>query len=279
MTNQTEDKQRFKRQRAEQAIKLASESRWDEAVSANQAIVGVFGDETDVETYNRLGKALSEIGKLKEARDAYQAALQKDPTNNIARRNLERLSSIKAKTADPDRAQQVDASLFIEESGKSGMTTLRPANLKMLATLTAGDEVNIAPVGPRLTVETAAGDYISDIEPKLALRLSKLMAGGNKYAAAVASVDTEAVRVIIKETFQDPSLVGRVSFPAGKGGDVRPYTKETMVRADLEDDEEYAEETDEWEEREADTEGEEPREITLFDAGSHDEGDDDEFEE
>ncbi len=280
MTDQIEDKERFKRQRKEQAIRLASESRWDEAVAVNQSIVSVLGDATEADTYNRLGKALSEVGKIKEARDAYQSALDKDPANNIARRNLERLSAIKGKTADPDKAQQVDASLFIEESGKTGMTTLRPSSMKMLATLSAGDEVNIAPVGPRLTVETAAGEYISDIEPKLALRLSKLMAGGNKYAAAVAAVEPEAVRVIIKETFQDPSLVGRVSFPAGKAGDlVRPYTKETMVRADLDDDEEYAEDTDDWEEPEAETEGEEPREVSLFDAVSHDDGDDEEFEE
>ena len=103
--------------------------------------------------------------------------------------------------------------------------------MKMLATLSAGDEVALKLVGSRLTVETMAGEYISDVEPKLAMRLTKLIDGGNKYAAAVASIDGESVRVIIKETFQHPSQVGRLSFPAGKAGDVvRPYTKESLVR-------------------------------------------------
>lgn len=278
MTNETEDRARLKKL-ADHAVRLAMQSRWDEAIATNQTIITALGDGADVDAYNRLGKALSEVGKIKEAREAYQEALKKEPTNNIARRNFERLSTMKGK-ADPDRAQQVDASLFIEESGKTGATLLKPSNMKLLATLSAGDEVNLVQVGSRLTVETAAGEYISDIEPKLALRLSKLMAGGNKYAAAVSGVDADTVRVIIKETFQDPSLVGRVSFPAGKPGEVpRPYTKENMVRGDVDEDEDFAEESEDWEESEAEAETEEPRDISLFDAVSHEDTDDEEFEE
>ena len=244
MTYQTEDKARAKRQRADQAVQLAMQSRWEEAIAANRALIASFPDEADA--YNRLGKALSEIGKIKEAREAYQKALELDPGNNIARKNLERLSAAGAK-AQPDKAQQVDASLFIEEMGKTGVTTLRGVNAKMLATLTAGDEVALVPTGTRLQVETMSGDLISDIEPKLSLRLAKLIAGGNRYAAAVASVSKENVRVIIKETFQDPSQARRLSFPAGKAGDgIRAYTRESMVRADMDDDDDGGDEEADW---------------------------------
>jgi Tfp pilus assembly protein PilF len=275
--NQTEDKARFKRQRTARAIELAMASRWEDAISENRQIIASFPAEADA--HNRLGKALSETGKIKEAREAYQRALEIDPGNSIARKNLERLQTLKGK-AEPDRAQQVDASLFIEEMGKTGVTTLRPANIKLLATLSAGDEVALAPVGSRLTVETAAGDYIADVEPKLALRLSKLIAGGNKYAAAVAGLETDAVRVIIKETFQDPTQVGRLSFPAGKAGDlVRPYTKESILRADGDDDDEVVDETEDWgDEPEADAEAE-TTEVSLFDAAARDDGDDNDFDE
>jgi tetratricopeptide (TPR) repeat protein len=278
MTNQTQDKARVvKKQRTEQAIQLAMQSRWEEAISANRAIIQMFPDEADA--YNRLGKALTEVGKIKEAREAYQKALDIEPTNGIARRNLERLSTMKAK-AEPDKAQQVDASLFIEEMGKTGVTTVRPQNMKVLATLSAGDEVTLKQVGSRLTVETVAGEYISDVEPKLALRLTRLMGGGNQYAAAVAGIDAENVRVIMKETFQHPSQVGRISFPAGKAGElVRPYTKESMVRADLDEDDDTSDETEEWEEAETEAEAEpETREVSLFDAAEA-ELDDGEFEE
>lgn len=274
--NQTEDKARLKRQKTAKAIEYAMASRWDDAITENKAIIASFPDEADA--HNRLGKALSEVGKIKEARESYTRALEIDPANSIARKQLDRLQTLKAK-AEPDKAQQVDASLFIEEMGKTGVTTLRPANIKLLATLSAGDEVTLVPVGSRLTVETAASEYIADIEPKLALRLSKLLAGGNKYAAAVAGIDAESVRVIIKETFQDPSQVGRLSFPAGKAGDlVRPYTKESILRSDGDDDEETVDEVEDWEDTEAEPETE-TAEVSLFDASVRDDGDDNDFDE
>jgi hypothetical protein len=276
MTNQAADTQRIKRVRAEQAVQFAMQSRWDDAITANRAIIAIFPEEPDA--HNRLGKALSETGKIKEAREAYQRALELEPTNMIARKNLDRLASARAKT-EPDRAQQVDTSLFIEEMGKTGVTTVKPANIKSLATLSAGDEVALTHVGSRLTIETMSGEYISDVEPKLALRLSRLIKGGNKYAAAVAGMTSETVRVIIKETFQHPNQVGRLSFPAGKAGDVvRPYTKESLVRSDMDDEEEAVDEVDDWEDS-ADEAEAEPREVNLFDAAREEDADDVDFEE
>jgi hypothetical protein len=274
--NLTEDQARVRRVRTEQAVQFAMQSRWDDAITANRAIIAAFPREADA--YNRLGKALSEIGKIKEAREAYQQALEIEPTNTIARRNLDRLASMKGK-AEPDRAQQVDTSLFIEEMGKTGVSTLRPANMKMLATLSAGDEVALKGAGSRLTVETIGGDPIGDVEPKLAIRLNKLIAGGNKYAAAVTGLGEDTVRVIIKETFQDPSQVGRLSFPAGRAGDVvRPYTKESLVRSDMDDEDESADETDDWDDTEPDAEAE-PREVNIFDVARDEDADEPEFEE
>ncbi len=276
--NQTEDKARMRRVRTEQAIQFAMQSRWEDAIAANRAIIAAFAD--DAEAHNRLGKALSETGKMKEAREAYQKAIEIDPSNGIAKKNLERLAAAKAK-AEPDKAHQVDTSLFIEEMGKTGVTTLEQVNTKTLSTLSAGDEVALKPEGSRLSIETMAGDYISDIEPKLAMRLSRLIDGGNKYAAAVAGIGDKSVRVIIKETFQHPSQVGRLSFPAGKAGDaIRPYTKETMVRSDLDEDDDVVDEAEDWEEAEAEVETEgEPREMGLFDAARAEEHDDSDFDE
>jgi hypothetical protein len=137
-------------------------------------------------------------------------------------------------------------------------------------------------VGTRLTLETMGGEYISDVEPKLAIRLTKLMEGGNQYAAAVASIDGERARIIIKETFQHPSQVGRLSFPAGKAGEVvRAYTRESLVRTDMDDEDDYADEPDDWtEESDAETEpGVEPRETSLYDAAAAEDTDDNDFEE
>ena len=126
-----------------------------------------------------------------------------------------------------------------------------------------------------------AGEYLSDVEPKLALRLAKLINGGNKYAAAVAGINTDSVRVIIKETFQHPNQAGRLSFPAGKAGDmVRAYTKESLVRSDMDDDDDASDDQEEWDDIADEPEHEaEPREVNLFDAAREEEPDEVEFEE
>jgi|CXWL01.1.fsa_nt_gi hypothetical protein len=280
---QAEDKTRIKRARSDQAIQLAMQSRWVEAIAANRQIISAFPEDrpTTAAAYNRLAKALSEVGKIKEAREAYQKTLELEPSNAIARKNLARLATAKAKT-DPDRAQQVDTSLFIEEMGKSGITRLKPANIKTLATLSAGDEVALKVVGSRFTVETMAGEYIADVEPKLAIRLTRLVAGGNHYTAAVTAIDGDSVRVIIKETFQHPNQVGKLSFPAGKAGEVvRPYTRESLVRSDGDDDDDFADDAEDWGD-DADAEPEadaEPRETSLYEAAAAEERDEVEFEE
>jgi hypothetical protein len=278
--NQTEDKARFKRQRTEKAIQLAMQSRWEEAITENRTIIATLGSDADADAHNRLGKALTETGRIKEAREAYQKALDIEPANGIARKNLERLATMKSK-AEPDRAQQVDTSLFIEEMGKTGISTIKPQNLKTLATLSAGDEIALKPIGSRLTVETISGEYLSDVDPKLAVRLNKLIAGGNTYAAAVAAVGGDSVRIIIKETFQHPSQAGRLSFPAGKAGDgVRPYTRESLVRSDVDEDEEFIDESEEWDESADDTEAETERgDVSLFDAAREDDADEPDFDE
>jgi hypothetical protein len=89
---------------------------------------------------------------------------------------------------------------------------------------------------------------IGVVEPRVAARLLKLIADGNKYAAGVTSLGDKDVRLIIRETFQDPRNYGKVSFPtAAKSTDLRPYTKGTLIREemDLEDDLEDDEEDEE----------------------------------
>ena len=78
------------RQLTEQAIQMALASQWGEAVEVNRKILAT--SPRDLSALNRLGKALSEVGSYSEAKRAYAQTLELDPTNNIARKNLERLS-------------------------------------------------------------------------------------------------------------------------------------------------------------------------------------------
>jgi Flp pilus assembly protein TadD len=80
MVFQTEDRARSKKQQADVAIQMALQGRWVEAVQLNRAIVESF--PTDVDAYNRLGKALAELGRYSAARESYNRAIDIDPLNS-----------------------------------------------------------------------------------------------------------------------------------------------------------------------------------------------------
>ena len=259
MNFQTGEGTRLKRQRTEQAIHLALQSRWEEAAAINRAIISVF--PSDVDAYNRLGKALMEMGECEDARRAYGKTLELDPGNSIARRNLERLDVRKSlAAARGECSRYIDPALFIAQTGKTGIATLRGVAEETRAGLTAGDSVNLRVQGNTVAVETVGGEPLGEIDPKLGLRLSRLIEGGNRYVAAIASLSDGGVRVIIREVYQHPSQQGRPSFPAAGGDTFRPYVKERLVRHDG-DEEESPEELDEgedWEQETVATEGDIP---------------------
>jgi tetratricopeptide (TPR) repeat protein len=122
MVFQAEDRARVRKQRAEAAIQLALQGRWDDAAKLNRSIVELF--PTDVDAYNRLGKAMTELGRYGEARKAYQKALEIDPLNSIANKNLSRLAAVGDETTPRQGTQKLSPEMFIEEMGKTGVTTL-----------------------------------------------------------------------------------------------------------------------------------------------------------
>jgi tetratricopeptide (TPR) repeat protein len=272
MNYQTGETTRLRRQRIEQAIQLALESRWKEAVAVNRSLIAMF--PSDVDAYNRLGKALMEMGEYDDARMAYERALELEPLNTIARKNLERLEvRAKAAAAQGNGTRKIDPALFIAETGKTGIASLRAVAPEVLGRLTAGDTLELRPQDNTLAVTTSDADYVGQLEPKLGLRLLRLMNGGNRYVVAVASLSEQ--RVVIREIYQHPSQQGKPSFPAVGGGEtVRPYVKDRLVRREMEEEEvatEEPEEGEEWESEAVATEGD----MTLQDYQEATEGEDD----
>jgi tetratricopeptide (TPR) repeat protein len=240
---------RQKRQLADQAIAQASAALWVEAAATNRRILELG---PDAEAENRLAKALWELGELKAAREHYQTALALDPTNRIAERNIDRLKVLMVaageQTVPAQAGIKAPVSIFVEETGKTGFAFLTDlADPRQLAQVNPGDAVELTPEGNRL-IAHSNGVRIGVVEPRVAARLLKLIADGNKYAAGVTSLGDKDVRIILREIFQDPTNYGKVSFPtAAKSTDLRPYTKGTLVREemDLEDDLEDDEEDEE----------------------------------
>lgn len=244
-----EEKTKLKKDRAKEAITLAMESKWDEAIALNKLILADFPD--DVETLNRLGKAHSEIGQFSAARDAFTKSLQLSPGNLIARKNLERVKLLgsqkgaKGLAAAQSQTHRVPPHFFIEETGKTGVTALLElAPASVLARMSAGEAVELKVKGQQLVVLNGAGEYLGRVEPRLALRLIGLMNGGNKYAAAVTGADTKSLRIFVRETYQHPVQRGKLSFPPRGADDFKAYMWEGAMRHVDDDDDGVVAEAD-----------------------------------
>jgi len=236
---------RQRRQLAEMAIAQAARGEWEESVDTNRQIIELGGD---VDAYNRLGKALAELDRLPEALEAYQSALEREKTNRIAERNVERLEALiqaEGSARGERHAARAPAALFIEEMGKTGnarLINLAPA--RQLAPLSPGDAIELQAADGELEARVR-GIKVGQVEPRVANRLLDLMAKGNRYEAALTTVTNDDLRLIIREVFADPANFGRVSFPgaaAGRSGDVRPYMKGSALRYDDDDESEESEE-------------------------------------
>lgn len=215
MAHSGEEQAKLKKNNTQAAIEYALAGRWRDAVTANKAILDLFPD--DIEALNRLGRAHMELGEYTEAQRAYRRSKELDPYNSIADRNLKRLNVLS--TSGPGKASvegdRIEPKVFIEEIGKAGVVTLvNPAPPQVLARVDAGDKAQLKPGNGKLTVETGDGEYLGIVEVRHALRLAKLISGGNRYSATIVSADENKVAVMIREIYQHPSQSGQLSFPA-----------------------------------------------------------------
>ena len=249
---ETEATNRQRRHLTEVAIGQATRGEWEAAVATNREILETGRRHRCLQP---AGQGAGRAGPQRRGAGGLPVALERDATNRIAERNVGRLRVIAGGEAAPvgeGKPEKASASHFIEEMGKTGharLINLLPA--KQLAPLSAGDAVELV-LDAGLLLAKVGEVEIGQVEPRIGSRLAKLMKGGNRYEAAITTVDRDEVRVIIHEAFASPSNFGKVSFPGtagGRAGDVRPYIKGTPLRYDDEEEsEEYEEETEEVEE-------------------------------
>ena len=118
---QAEDKTRIKRVRTEQASSSPCRAAGTRRSPRTARSSPLFPDEADA--YNRLGQGAE--------RDRARSRRRARPTRRRSSSSRRTTSPARTSTgspaprakAEPDKAQQVDTSLFIEEMGKTGATT------------------------------------------------------------------------------------------------------------------------------------------------------------
>jgi len=210
---------------ADQAIGAALESDWQRATDLNKQILDVAAE--DVEARNRYGRALLELGKLDDARAAYQEVLKAYPHDPVALRQVARIAALTEDKRKPDMTRsKTQTRLFIEDMGKTGILRLvNPAPPAVIARYSPGAEVELREQEGLLAVHARDGALLGFLEPKVGRRLIDLIRTGNEYVVAIVTNDQTNPRVAVREVLQSPENAHRISFP----GHHRPV--ETKERA------------------------------------------------
>jgi len=214
----------------EEAIQAALESRWQDALAINRALVERHGGVE--ETFNRIGKALTELGEHQAALDAYSQALQINSQNVIAQKNVRKLRLLlesREKIAGAKGA--IDVDLFAEEPGKSALTVLNPPKAGVVIVVAPGEVVELHLQDGGLQAQTTAAVVLGDVDSKIARRLVPLISTGNRYTAVVARVEESQIEIIIREAFQSTENARKSSFPVSRQRreEFRPYAKESLL--------------------------------------------------
>lgn len=217
---------------AQKAVSAALSGNWEEAIKVNSDILKE--DPKDIDALNRLAKAYAESGKIKKAKEVSQKVLKLDPFNPIATKCL-----TKWKTGSVESCGSclgLKAKAFLEEPGKTKIISLlHLGDAKIIAQLNCGDELKFMAFSHRISVTTLDGKYIGRLSDDLSARLRTLLKYGNEYQVLVKSIDSQEVKIFVRETKRVNQLKDTPSFPAEKM-DYISFTPPELVskKSDLE---------------------------------------------
>lgn len=231
------DSSREGRELSRDAINMAMNGEWELAVEANRTSLEKNPGQVDV--MNRLAKALMESGGYQESKEVLDQLIGLAPHNKIAKKNLDRLAQLEQQPSagKQERRSAGNSRTFIEEGGKAGVTVLqRPASGQTSNSAMPGDAVELRFDQNRIFAYTQNQECLGQIGPKLATRLNRLMAAGNKYEAAVVGTNQQGISVILLETYRHPSMRGVGSFPARAKEENRVYMEDHFSKYGTETD-------------------------------------------
>ena len=203
----------------QKAILAAVSQNWLEAAKLNREILKI--ESNNVEAINRLARAQNCLGKINISQRLYKKALDIDPYNIIAKKNLEKISRSngngkqngKRHFEKPQTQTSNVSSLFLYEPGKTKIISLlNLAPVQILATLNCGDEVLLNTKKHSAAITTLEKIYVGCLPDDLAHKLIAFIEGGNKYEAFIRCASIKNVTVFIKEAFRALKFTNQPSF-------------------------------------------------------------------
>lgn len=186
---------------------------WKNAAALNKTLIKE--DPNDIDALNRLAYALTVLGKIQDAKSTYRKVLKLDVLNQIAIRNIKKLTNLGSKRI-PKSLSSIKSlsSAFLEETGKTKIISLvNTAQPKIIALLTTGQPVLITIKRSKIFVQDQNNQYLGVLPDDIGRRLIKLMKGGNIYEACIKSATEHNVCVFVKETKRASKYKNQPSFP------------------------------------------------------------------
>ncbi len=178
------------------AIKEAVKGNWEKAKKLNLEILKILPD--DIDSLNRLARAMAELGDTKGAQKYTKKVLVLDPTNSIAANCIKKWKSFKPAVGKKNGI--ANGRNFLEIPGRTKLTKLiNLGDTKTLAKLDCGDKVKLVSHPHTVAVTTLDSKYIGRLPDDLATKFIKLIKDGHFYEAYLKSAQINSVTVFIKE--------------------------------------------------------------------------------
>ena len=193
------------------AIRAALSQNWEEAIRINTEIVKE--DKNNIDALNRLGFAYLQVGNSSSAKKCFSKVLSLDQYNQIAEKNLKKLSTLKGKASDEILATQLSPLMFLEEPGRTKIVNcLNVAPARVLSVITSGLEVFLKAKKHCIEIRDSADTYLGVLPDDISFKLIKYIAGGNRYSAFVRGVGKNNLTVFVREVSRGKKFIHQPSF-------------------------------------------------------------------
>lgn len=226
MSNQSELDPRY-----QYAIDSALAGDWTKAVELNLELLEEFPD--DINILNRLAHAYAELGQVNKSSSTYKKVLEIDTYNPIAKRNLDKLSTLRGVELKPKEIKAIDPDIFLEEPGKTkAVTAVDLAMPKVLIQLRVADKVILKTNKSEVTILSEDNKRLGKLENTWGQEIAQAIALGSDFSAIVKAVNVgkvpkDSTLIIFIRELKRSKKLAHPTFPIDTN--FTPYVKEETL--------------------------------------------------
>ncbi|OGK31617.1 hypothetical protein A3B02_01815 [Candidatus Roizmanbacteria bacterium RIFCSPLOWO2_01_FULL_42_14] len=237
----------------DQAVDAALQHSWEKAIALNRTILDLSPQSIDA--FLALGFAYLQLGNLKDAKEYYRLALRIDPSNIIAKNNIEKINILSKKGERIEkpgkRSVLLSPDLFMTVKGKTRTVTLiNLGQADVLAQLQVGEIVLLQVRKRRLEVRNHMSEYIGCLPDDISKRLIFFLEAKSEYETIIKEATKHSVEVFIKERKKGAKVRNFISFPDNIQDDMKRIIgkteddEENVERIDLADEDDFEDNID-----------------------------------